>query len=85
MTCRDFEARADAYAEGRLSGPEAAAFEAHLNRCAACAAALERAAGPPPGLAALARQTYDGDVMVGEDLMSFDVGDTVQVRRPGAR
>ena len=55
MTCRDFEARADAYAEGRLSAPEAAAFEAHLNRCAACAAALERAAGPPPGLPALAR------------------------------
>ena len=55
MTCRDFEARADAYAEGRLSAPEAAAFEAHLDRCAACAAALERAAGPPPGLAGLAR------------------------------
>jgi hypothetical protein len=55
MTCRDFEARADAYVEGRLSGPDAAAFEAHLDRCAACAAALERAAGPPPGLAALPR------------------------------
>jgi ribonuclease Z len=40
---------------------------------------------PADGLAALAHQTYDGDVMVGEDLMSFDVGDTVQVRRPGAR
>jgi anti-sigma factor RsiW len=55
MTCRDFQARADAYAEGRLSPDEAAAFEAHLDRCAACAAALERAAGTPPGLASLAR------------------------------
>jgi hypothetical protein len=55
MTCRDFEARADAYAEGRLSPPDAAAFEAHLDRCAACAAALERAAEPPRGLAALPR------------------------------
>jgi hypothetical protein len=55
MTCRDFEARADAYVEGRLSARDAAAFEAHLDRCAACAAALERAAGPPPGLASLAR------------------------------
>lgn len=55
MTCRDFEARADAYAEGRLSPREAAAFEAHLDRCAACGAALERAAGTPPGLTALAR------------------------------
>ncbi|HSE51981.1 MAG TPA: zf-HC2 domain-containing protein [Gemmatimonadales bacterium] len=55
MTCRDFEARADAYAEGRLSPRETAAFEAHLDRCAACAATLERAAGTPPGLAALRR------------------------------
>ena len=55
MTCRDFEARADAYAEGRLSPRETAAFEAHLDRCAACAARLERAAGTPPGLAALPR------------------------------
>jgi hypothetical protein len=55
MTCRDFEARADAYAEGRLSAREAAEFEAHLDRCAACASVLERAAGTPPGLAALPR------------------------------
>ena len=55
MTCRDFEARADAYVEGRLSARDAAAFEAHLDRCAVCAAALERVAGPPPGLASLAR------------------------------
>lgn len=55
MTCRDFEARADGYAEGRLSAREAAAFEAHLDRCAACAAALDRAAEAPPGLAALPR------------------------------
>jgi anti-sigma-K factor RskA len=55
MTCRDFEARADGYAEGRLSAREAAAFEAHLERCAACAAVLDRAAEAPPGLAALSR------------------------------
>jgi len=55
MTCRDFEARADAYVAGRLSARDAAAFEAHLDRCAACAAALERAAESPPGLASLPR------------------------------
>lgn len=55
MTCREFAAQADAYAEGRLSPGEAAAFEAHLDRCAACAETLERAAESPPGVAALPR------------------------------
>lgn len=79
MTCRDFEARADAYAEGRLSASEAAAFEAHLNRCAACAAALERAAGPPTGLAALARS-----IEPAEDLWPAIHGRLASLReRPG--
>ena len=79
MTCQDFEARADAYAEGRLSPPEAAAFEAHLNRCAACAEALERAAGPPVGLAALARS-----IEPAEDLWPAINGRLASLReRPG--
>jgi ribonuclease Z len=28
------------------------------------------------------RQTYDGPLVVGEDLMAFDIGETVMVRRP---
>jgi ribonuclease Z len=27
------------------------------------------------------RQAYDGPLMMGEDLMSFDIGDTVTMRR----
>jgi ribonuclease Z len=33
-------------------------------------------------LVAATRETYDGPLEVGEDLMSFDIGDTVTVRRP---
>ena len=33
-------------------------------------------------LVAETRQTYDGRLVVGEDLMAFDIGDTVTVRRP---
>jgi ribonuclease Z len=39
---------------------------------------------PPPSLddlVAEVRQTYDGPLAVGEDLMSFEIGDTVTVRR----
>jgi len=39
---------------------------------------------PPPTVAELVaetRQTYDGPLEVGEDLMSFEIGDTVTVRR----
>lgn len=39
---------------------------------------------PPPSLDDLVsevRQTYDGPLEVGEDLMSFEIGDTVTVRR----
>jgi ribonuclease Z len=39
---------------------------------------------PPPSLDALVaevRQTYDGPLEVGEDLMSFEIGDTVTVKR----
>lgn len=39
---------------------------------------------PPPALADLVaetRKTYDGPLEVGEDLMSFEIGDTVTVRR----
>jgi ribonuclease Z len=34
-------------------------------------------------LVAATRETYDGPLEVGEDLMSFEIGDTVTVRRPG--
>ena len=33
------------------------------------------------GCASDYRQTYDGALEVGEDLMSFEIGDTVTVRR----
>ena len=39
---------------------------------------------PPPTLdemVAETRQTYDGPLEVGEDLMSFEIGDTVTVKR----
>jgi ribonuclease Z len=39
---------------------------------------------PPPTLDELiaeVRQTYDGEFIVGEDLMSFEIGDTVTVKR----
>jgi ribonuclease Z len=39
---------------------------------------------PAPGFAELmaqTRQTYDGPVELGEDLMSFEIGDEVFVRR----
>ncbi len=39
---------------------------------------------PPPTLdeiRAEVRQTYDGEFIVGEDLMSFEIGDTVTVKR----
>ena len=41
---------------------------------------------PPPTVDALVaetRETYDGPLEVGEDLMSFEIGDTVNVRRRG--
>jgi ribonuclease Z len=31
----------------------------------------------------LTRQTYSGPLEVGEDLLSFEIGETVRVRRPG--
>ncbi len=37
----------------------------------------------PVDLVAHTRQTYSGPLEVGEDLMSIDVGDSVQVHRPG--
>jgi len=45
---------------------------------------LARIAVPPPTLDELVaevRQTYDGPLEVGEDLMSFEIGDTVTVKR----
>lgn len=36
----------------------------------------------PSALPALTRATYDGKVLVGEDLMRFDIGDEVRVERP---
>jgi ribonuclease Z len=43
---------------------------------------------PPPTIddvIAETRQTYDGPLVVGEDLMKFDIGETVSVRRYQAR
>jgi ribonuclease Z len=43
---------------------------------------------PPATVADLiaeTRQTYSGPLEVGEDLMSFEIGETVSVRRPGER
>jgi ribonuclease Z len=43
---------------------------------------------PPPTIddvVAETRQTYDGPLVVGEDLMKFDIGETVSVRRYQAR
>jgi len=42
---------------------------------------------PPPSIEdmmAQTRQTYDGPLVMGEDLMSFEIDDTVTVRRPQA-
>jgi ribonuclease Z len=39
---------------------------------------------PPPTveeMLAQTRETYDGPLVMGEDLMSFEIGDTVTVRR----
>ena len=43
---------------------------------------IDKIAPPTPDdLIAETRQTYDGPVEVGEDLMAFDIGDAVTVRR----
>ena len=45
---------------------------------------LASIAVPPPTLGELVaevRQTYDGPLEVGEDLMSFEIGETVEVKR----
>jgi ribonuclease Z len=45
--------------------------------------ASEKTAAPSiEELVAATRETYDGPLEVGEDLMSFEIGDTVTVRRP---
>jgi anti-sigma-K factor RskA len=41
MNCGELQSRLDAYARGTLPPAEAAAFEAHLTNCSACAALLE--------------------------------------------
>ncbi len=43
MDCKSFALQIDAYADGALSWPERAAFEAHRASCADCRAAVERA------------------------------------------
>jgi ribonuclease Z len=45
---------------------------------------LTSPAVPPPTLDELVtevRKTYDGPLQIGEDLMSFEIGDTVTVKR----
>jgi hypothetical protein len=55
MTCQELRARADAYARGELDPADAAAFEAHLESCSACEAALSASDGPLPDVAGLSR------------------------------
>ncbi len=38
----------------------------------------------PDDVVAATRETYDGPLVIGEDLMSFEIGETVTVRRFGA-
>lgn len=38
----------------------------------------------PEDVVAATRETYDGPLVIGEDLMSFEIGETVAVRRFGA-
>jgi ribonuclease Z len=33
---------------------------------------------------AATRETYDGPLVAGEDLMSFEIGETIKIRRFGA-
>ena len=42
MTCEDVEHLADAYVDGELALERALALEAHVDRCGACAARIER-------------------------------------------
>jgi ribonuclease Z len=39
--------------------------------------------GDATGLESLTRKTYSGPLQVGEDLMSFEIGETIEVRQPG--
>jgi predicted anti-sigma-YlaC factor YlaD len=55
MTCAELRARLDDYARGTLTSAEAAAFEDHLTRCAACTAFLEAAEVAPAETAGLPR------------------------------
>ncbi|HEV8196840.1 MAG TPA: zf-HC2 domain-containing protein [Gemmatimonadales bacterium] len=55
MTCAELRARLDAYVNGTLSSAETAAFEAHLDTCAACGDFLANAAERPQELNALPR------------------------------
>jgi ribonuclease Z len=60
------------------AGPKLAAFT-HLVMLAS------ETVGPPTveELVAATRETYNGPLVVGEDLTSFEIADTVTVRRPG--
>lgn len=55
MSCAELRTRLDSYARGVLPPAETAAFEVHLTSCAACAALLEAAEGPPEQVGALPR------------------------------
>jgi ribonuclease Z len=48
-------------------------------------AVYSHAAGDPESLVARTRKTYDGIVYAGEDLMIFEIGDRVEVRRAGQK
>jgi ribonuclease Z len=60
------------------AGPKLAAFT-HLVMLAS------ETVGPPTveELVAATRETYNGPLVVGEDLMSFEIADTITLRRPG--
>ena len=55
MTCQDVRARMDGYARGTLDARETEAFEAHLERCDACASLVLGAETAPAGTEALPR------------------------------
>lgn len=66
MTCAELRSRLDAYAQGRLSEVELAAFEQHIAACAACADFLEAAEPQPEQIATLPRSVDpDGELWTG--------------------
>ena len=60
MNCAELQSRLDAYVRGTLSAAESAAFETHLNTCAACESILLNTAEPLVELNSLPRSVEPG-------------------------